>query len=207
MAEGAAHRLKDRQCVGRSASAQRHPSPLGDAVGHLGVNARSVDVNAAALRRADHIHRKGARRQLGIQIKELRLRTEVAYIIIAAAAGDAAHRRIVIAGSPLQNLVQRTVAAAGIEENLLPGGRIFCGKVPRLPGAAGHLNGGAHTGAAGGSMDLGDQRHTGIHFARRRIYDKDMLHWPVPFSMDSLRSIDSYYCIFFKAKVQYPAAK
>ena len=61
--------------------------------------------------------------------------------------------------------------------------------------------------AAGGSMDLGDQRHTGIHFARRRIYDKDMLHWPVPFSMDSLRSIDSYYCIFFKAKVQYPAAK
>ena len=64
-----------------------------------------------------------------------------------------------------------------------------------------------HTGAAGGSMDLGDQRHTGIHFARRRIYDKDMLHWPVPFSMDSLRSIDSYYCIFFKAKVQYPAAK
>ena len=207
MAEGAAHRLKDRQCVGRGASAQRHPSPLGDAVGHLRVNARSVDVNAAALRRADHIHRKGARRQLGIQIKELRLCTEVAHIIVTAAAGDAAHRRIVIAGSPLQNLVQRTVAAAGIEENLLPGGRIFCGKVPRLPGAAGHLNGGAHTGAAGGSMDLGDQRHTGIYLARRRIYDKDMLHWPVPFSMDSLRSIDSYYCIFFKAKVQYPAAK
>lgn len=68
---------------------------------------------------------------------------------------------------------------------------------------AGHLNGRMKPCAAGSGVDLRDERHAGVHLARRWVYDKNMLHRFVPFSIGYLQSTDTNYCSFFAAKVQY----
>ena len=74
-----------------------------------------------------------------------------------------------------------------------------------LQGTVGHPNAaiGCVPCAAGSGVDLRDERHAGVHLARRWVYDKNMLHRFVPFSIGYLRSTDTNYCSFFAAKVQY----
>lgn len=92
--EGAADGFKDRQRVSGRATAQRYAPPLGDTVCHLRVNASSVDINAVPLGRLNQIHRERLCRQLGIDIQKLRLGSEVAHVVVAAAAGHTAHSGI-----------------------------------------------------------------------------------------------------------------
>ena len=109
--EGAAHGLENRQRVGRCAAAEGHAPPFGDAVGDLGVDARGIDVDAAALGRADDVRCERLCGQLCVKVQELRLRAEVAHIVIAAAAGHAADGGVRAADGTLQYFVQRAVAA------------------------------------------------------------------------------------------------
>ena len=201
--EGAAHGLENRQRVGRCAAAEGHAPPFGDAVGDLGVDARGIDVDAAALGRADDVRCERLCGQLCVKVQELRLRAEVAHIVIAAAAGHAADGGVRVTDGTLQYFVQRAVAAAGVEVYFFPAGGVLGGQVAGLPGAAGHLNGRMKPCAAGSGVDLRDERHAGVHLARRWVYDKNMLHRFVPFSIGCLRSTDTNYCSFFAAKVQY----
>lgn len=71
--------------------------------------------------------------QLCVKVQELRLRAEVAHIVIAAAAGHTADGGVRAADGTLQYFVQRAVAAAGVEVYFFPAGGVLGGQVAGLP--------------------------------------------------------------------------
>ena len=108
MPEAAADGFEDGQGVRGGPAAQRDAPPLGDTVGHLGVDACGVDIDAVALGRCQQIHREGFGCQLGIHIQEIRRGAEVAHIVVPAAAGHTADRYIRAACRALNQPVPRS---------------------------------------------------------------------------------------------------
>ena len=176
MPEAAADGFEDRQGVRGGPAAQWDAPPLGDTVGHLGVDACGVDVDAVALGRCQQIHREGFGCQLGIHIQEIRRGAEVAHIVVAAAAGNAAHRDIGVVGRALQHFVHRAVAACRVDMYFFPAGCGGLGQLAGVAAAAGDLDLHVHPGAGSGRLDLGHQHHAGVGLAGRGIDDKQLLH-------------------------------
>ena len=174
--EAAANGFEDGQGVRGGPAAQRDAPPLGDAVRHLCVDARSIDIYAIALRCCQQVRREALGCQLGIHIQKIRRGAEIAHIVVAAAARDAAYRHVGVVGRALQHFVHRAIAACRVDMYFFPAGSSLCRQLAGVALALGNFYAGLHACTGCGGADPGHQLRAGIGLARRRIDDKQLLH-------------------------------
>ena len=118
---------------------------------------------------------------LCVKVQELRLRAEVAHIVVPAAAGHTADRYIRAACRALNQLVQRAISTAGIQRHRGTGCRIPAGCFASLTGILCDNN--LRLGQlelAGRRLDPGHKLCACIPFSCNGVDEKYLFHRGAP---------------------------
>lgn len=174
-ASRAQHAQRDGELVSHGAAAKRKAPEFRDAVGHLGIHPHRTDgrahtavcFNKVRAQRAVH---------LGGNIQKPAALAEGADKIVARPAGHAGYLRVRKAQRARKHLVQRAVAAAGIQAHgralLRPAARNVFG----LARAGGALHLRRKPKGPLCLFKLRQKKAAGIRPARHRVYDKNVFH-------------------------------
>ena len=182
VAQRAADGLHDGEVVGHRAAAEGQPAEFGDAVGHLSVQPGGADGRGDALFGLYQVDVHGRAAHHPLKVEEWLSAAEVANEVVAAAAGDAAHRRVGAPPNAPQHLVEGAVASAGVQPHLLPCLGLLGGQFHGMARVFGEQYLVVRAKLLCRVDDLRHQRAAGVRFAGNGVDDEHVPHFQRPLS-------------------------